>query len=216
MPGTAADVRVVRDRWGVPHIYARSTDDLFFAQGYVMAQDRLWQMEMWRRAAEGRLAEVLGPAALPRDRQARLLKYRGPMDDREFASYHPEGRRIMSAFVQGVNAFIDSHTDRLPVEFVLTGIKPERWTPETMVLRPATLADAAADVQLAAASRSSAPKKRIAAAQPGIRLEPRGSTSASSATRSSPPPAAGAFRSRSRPVSDRRTHADSNDRRWIG
>ena len=87
-----ADVQVVRDTWGVPHIYAQSTDDLFFAQGYVMAQDRLWQMEMWRRAGEGRLAEVLGPAALARDRQARLLKYRGPIDERELSSYHPQGR----------------------------------------------------------------------------------------------------------------------------
>src|SRR4051812_22662595 len=72
-PGLSADVQVIRDSWGVPHIYAQSTDDLFFAQGYVMAQDRLWQMEMWRRAAEGRLAEVVGESALARDRQARLL-----------------------------------------------------------------------------------------------------------------------------------------------
>src|SRR5688572_23617411 len=87
--GLRAPVEVVRDTWGVPHIYAQSTDDLFFAQGYVMAQDRLWQMEMWRRTAEGRLAEVLGAGAVPRDRHARLLKYRGPSDERELASYHP-------------------------------------------------------------------------------------------------------------------------------
>src|SRR3990170_1205237 len=93
-PGLKQPVDVVRDRWGVPHIYAQNLDDLFFAQGYVAAQDRLWQMEMWRRTAEGRLAEVLGPSALPRDRMARLLKYRGPLTDAEWASYHPEGRRI--------------------------------------------------------------------------------------------------------------------------
>jgi acyl-homoserine lactone acylase PvdQ len=98
-PGLRSDVQVVRDIWGIPHIYAQSTDDLFFAQGYVMAQDRLWQMEMWRRAAEGRLAEIAGPGAVARDRQTRLLKYRGPMDDTEVTSYHPEGRRIMTAFV---------------------------------------------------------------------------------------------------------------------
>src|SRR5512134_1763449 len=86
--GLRQEVRVLRDEWGVPHIYAASVDDLFFAQGYVAAQDRLWQMEMWRRAAEGRLAEVLGPAAVARDRQARLLKYRGPMTEQEFGSYH--------------------------------------------------------------------------------------------------------------------------------
>ena len=61
VPGLREPVEVVRDRWGVPHIYARNTDDLFFAQGYVMGQDRLWQMEMWRRQREGRLSEILGP-----------------------------------------------------------------------------------------------------------------------------------------------------------
>src|SRR5215210_7941645 len=98
-PGLKASVRVVRDTWGVPHIYAQSTEDLFFAQGYVMAQNRLWQMDMWRRGGEGRLAEVLGPGALARDKQARLLKYRGGATDAELRSYHPDARRIMSAYV---------------------------------------------------------------------------------------------------------------------
>jgi penicillin amidase len=147
--GLAASVQVVRDTWGVPHIYAQSTDDLFFAQGYVAAQDRLWQMEMWRRAAEGRLSEILGPSALARDRMARLLKYRGPMTDAEWASCHPEGRRIMTAFASGVNAYIAERGENLPVEFVLTGIRPTRWTAETLILRATTLADAAAELQLA-------------------------------------------------------------------
>ena len=82
--GLQSDVRIVRDTWGVPHIYAKSDGDLFFAQGYVAAQDRLWQMEMWRRTAEGRLAEVLGPQAVGRDRMARLLKYRGRFDRGRF------------------------------------------------------------------------------------------------------------------------------------
>ena len=77
LPGLRADVQVLRDRWGVPHIYAQNVDDLFMAQGYVMAQDRLWQMEMWRRQREGRLAEILGSSAAARDKTARLLKYRG-------------------------------------------------------------------------------------------------------------------------------------------
>src|ERR671911_3056460 len=85
--GLNAEVNVLRDEWGVPHIYARNVDDLFFAQGFVVAQDRLWQMEMWRRGAEGRLAEVLGAGAVGRDKQARLLKYRGATDDREFSTY---------------------------------------------------------------------------------------------------------------------------------
>ncbi len=80
----------------MPHITAQSANGLFFAQGYVMAQDRLWQMEMWRRAAEGRMAEVAGPGATARDRTARLLKYRGPFDDSEWTSYRPDGKRIFT------------------------------------------------------------------------------------------------------------------------
>jgi acyl-homoserine lactone acylase PvdQ len=90
--GLRAPVQVVRDTWGVPHITARSADDLFFAQGYVMAQDRLWQMEMWRRAAEGRMAEIAGPGAVARDRTARLLKYRGPFDDSRMDELSPGGQ----------------------------------------------------------------------------------------------------------------------------
>ena len=149
LPSLRADVRVVRDTWGVPHIYAQSADDLFFAQGFVMAQDRLWQMEMWRRSAEGRLAEILGPSAADRDRLARLLKYRGPADDRELAAYHPEARRLMTAYVAGVNAFISSHQAKLPIEFVLTGIRPEPWTIETLLLRQITFGDATSELQLA-------------------------------------------------------------------
>ncbi len=149
LSGLRASAEVIRDRWGVPHIYAAGTDDLFLVQGYVIAQDRLWQMEMWRREREGRLAEILGPAAVARDRTARLLKYRGPMDDREWTSYHPEGRRIFTAFAAGVNAYIDAHRDRLPVEFRVTGIVPEPWTAETLVLRAGTFGDASAELTLA-------------------------------------------------------------------
>jgi penicillin amidase len=147
--GLRAPVQIVRDTWGVPHISAQSVDDLFFAQGYVMAQDRLWQMEMWRRAAEGRMAEIAGAAALPRDRTARRLKYRGPFDDAEWRSYHPDGKRIFTAFANGVNAFIAQHKDRLPVEFVVTGVTPEPWTIEQLVLRQTSFGDAGAELQLA-------------------------------------------------------------------
>jgi penicillin G amidase len=149
VPGLRGDVRVLRDRWGIPHIYAASADDLFFAQGYVAAQDRLWQMEIWRRTGEGRLAEILGPQAVGRDRVARLLKYRGPMDQTELASYHPEGRRLLTAFMNGVNAFISTHADNLPVEFLLTGVKPQPWTLETLTLRQVTFGDATSELQLA-------------------------------------------------------------------
>jgi penicillin amidase len=149
VPGLQANVRVVRDEWGVPHISAASADDLFFAQGFVVAQDRLWQMELWRRAAEGRLAEVAGPQAVPRDRLARLLKYRGATDDAELGVYHPDARRLMTAFVSGVNAYIALHKDRLPIEFVLTGIVPAPWTIDTLILRQTTFGDATNELQLA-------------------------------------------------------------------
>ena len=149
LPGLRAPVEVIRDRWGVPHIYAQNVDDLFMAQGYVAAQDRLWQMEMWRRQREGRLAEILGAQAVARDRTARLLKYRGPMDDREWTSYHPEGKRIFTAFAAGVNAFIAASARNLPVEFKITGITPEPWTAETVVLRSASFGNASSELTLA-------------------------------------------------------------------
>lgn len=138
VPGLDSAVEVRRDRWGVPHIYARTTHDLFFAQGFVAAQDRLFQMEMWRRIGVGRLAEVLGPTFVPRDRFARLLKYRGDMDA-EWSSYAPDAQAIVTAFVEGVNAYVDRVRDRPPVEFTLLGFLPERWTPDVPLQRMAAL-----------------------------------------------------------------------------
>jgi penicillin G amidase len=134
VPGLAKPVTVLRDPWGVPHIFAATQDDLFFAQGFVAAQDRLWQMEIWRRIGEGRLAEVLGPEAIERDRFARLLRYRGNLDT-EYASYAPDGKRILEAFVRGVNAFIAANRDRLPIELQLAGFRPDPWTPEACLSR---------------------------------------------------------------------------------
>ena len=84
LPGLRDTVEVIRDRWGVPHIYARNVPDLFFAQGFVQAQDRLWQMEVYRRTFQGTLAEVFGPAYVRHDAMMRLLQYRGPFDDSEW------------------------------------------------------------------------------------------------------------------------------------
>ncbi len=152
LSGLQEEVEVLRDPWGVPHIFARNLDDLFFAQGFVQAQDRLWQMEMYRRTGEGRLAEILGPDAVAHDRLARLLKYRGPWTDEEFSSYHPEGRRILEAFAAGINAYMEEMGYNLPVEFELTGIRPEPWLPETPLLRMQTampLGDARRELRLA-------------------------------------------------------------------
>jgi penicillin amidase len=133
-PGLEQPVEILRDTWGVPHIYAQSQRDLFFAQGWAVAQDRLFQIEMWRRQAEGRLAEVLGPAAVERDRYARLLRFRGNWDE-EWKSYSPDAREITEAFVRGINAYIAHVGDRLPVEFRILGFRPEPWTPEVCVSR---------------------------------------------------------------------------------
>jgi len=139
-PGLAEPVEVIRDEWGVPHIYAQNDEDLFFAQGYVMAQDRLWQMEMWRRWHEGQLAEIFGPEALDYDRRTRLMMFRGPWDETEWTSYHPDAHSLFTAHANGVNAFIEQNRDNLPVEFQLTGVVPGLWTAETVVLRWAALA----------------------------------------------------------------------------
>lgn len=132
--GLARPVEVLRDRWGVPHIYAQSTADLFLAQGFVTAQDRLYQMEMWRRAGAGELAEVLGPAFKERDRFARLVRYRGDMNA-EWQSYAPDARAIAEAFARGVNAFVRQCGARLPIEFQLLGFRPGEWKAEHTLLR---------------------------------------------------------------------------------
>jgi penicillin amidase len=133
-------VRVQRDRWGVAHIYAADQHDLFFAQGFVVSQDRLFQMEMWKRAGQGRLAEVLGPAAVERDLNARRLRYRGDMQA-EFSSYAPDTEEILAAFTDGINAYIARLTapggPGLPLEFQLAGFAPESWKPSDCLNRMA-------------------------------------------------------------------------------
>ena len=135
--GLREPVEVLRDTWGVPHIFAKNTEDLFFAQGYVVAQDRMWQLEMWRRNGEGRLAEVLGAEYVTRDHFARLLAFRGNWDE-EFKKYHPEGRTIFEAFARGVNASIQKALDenKIPVEFQVMGFRPQpAWTARTLLTR---------------------------------------------------------------------------------
>jgi penicillin amidase len=151
LPGLTAEVQVLRDPWGIAHIYAQNRDDMFFAQGYVQAQDRLWQIDMWRRVNEGRLSEILGPEGFEHDRLARLLMFRGPWEP-EWTTYHPDGRRIFDAFAAGVNAFIEQAGDNLPVEYHLTGLRPLPWTAEASIGRVATalpIGDARAELRLA-------------------------------------------------------------------
>ncbi|MDX2149419.1 MAG: penicillin acylase family protein [Bryobacteraceae bacterium] len=134
LAGLGRPVEVLRDRWGVPHIYASSQRDLFFAQGYMAARDRLFQLDLCRRAGSGRMSEVLGPEYLRRDRLARLLRYRGDWSA-EWPSYAPDARDIVSAFTAGINAYIKTLAGRRPREFVLAGFDPGLWQPEDVVSR---------------------------------------------------------------------------------
>lgn len=138
--GLQQGVKIERDNWGVAHIYAANQHDLFFAQGFVAAQDRLYQMEMWKRAGQGRLAEVLGKSAVERDRYARLLRYRGDMQA-EYKSYAPDALSILTAFTEGINAYIryinSPAGPGLPIEFQLSDFKPEEWKPEDCLSRMA-------------------------------------------------------------------------------
>ena len=130
-------VEIITDTWGVPHIYAKTTHDLFFAQGYQAASDRLFQFEIFRRKATGTMAEVLGTRMLKRDMGARLFQYRGNLDA-EFAHYHPQGKAIIQSFTDGINAYIHKVLEGempMPVELKLLGIKPGYWTPSVVISR---------------------------------------------------------------------------------
>jgi penicillin G amidase len=138
--GLSAPVQVVRDTWGVPHITARNQHDLFFAQGFVQAQDRLFQMDLWRRSAQGRLSEVLGPNFIERDSMTRRVQYRGDPGV-EWASYGPDVKAIATAFTQGINAWIRLASDPLPEQFRLAGWAPDRWYPEDLLNRTDAFVD---------------------------------------------------------------------------
>jgi penicillin amidase len=137
LAGLSQPVEIIRDRWGINHIYAQNEADLFFAQGYAAAKDRLFQFEMWRRQATGTVSEIVGRRELTRDRGARLHQFRGDLDE-ELNRYHPHGKVIVEAYVRGVNAYI-SETERnptlLPIEFRMLGITPGRWTPAVVISR---------------------------------------------------------------------------------
>lgn len=125
LPGLKSRVEVFRDRWGVPHIYASCEEDLFFAQGFVHAQDRFWQMEFQRRLVAGRLAEVLGEPAVSADRWMRVLGMRR-VAEIEAGLITGSAGQVLESYADGVNAYLQNH--RLPVEFALLRYTPEPWT----------------------------------------------------------------------------------------
>jgi penicillin amidase len=128
LPGIKQIVLVDRDQWGVPRIQANSIEDLATAQGYVMAQDRLWQMDIIRRVAAGELSEILGPVTLELDRENRTLGLRQAAEQAA-ARMDPDTRRLAEAYSRGVNRYIETHRGELPLEFTLLRYEPQPWTP---------------------------------------------------------------------------------------
>ena len=130
--GVTGPVEILVDRWGVPHVYASSADDAFFAQGFNAARERLWQIDLWRRRGLGLLSEAFGPSFVEKDRASRLFLYRGEMR-REWLSYGSDTKRVVTAFVSGVNEYVrltEDDPDLLPEEFRLAGYRPAYWSPE--------------------------------------------------------------------------------------
>jgi penicillin amidase len=136
VPGLEAPAEITMDRWGIPHIRARTRHDVFFVQGFESARDRMWQLDTWRKRGLGRLAADYGPGFLEQDRACRLFLYRGDMDA-EWAAYGtPEAHAITAAFVAGVNAWIglaEADPALLAPEFAAMGTRPERWAAEDVV-----------------------------------------------------------------------------------
>src|SRR5689334_485421 len=161
VPGLIQPVEILRDRWGISHIYAQNESDLFFAQGYNVARDRLFQLELWRRQATGTVSEMLGKKALKRDIGTRLFLFRGDLKQ-ELNWYHSHGETIINAFVKGINAYVDetiSNPNLLSPEFKMLGIKPGRWTPAVVVTRfNGLLANVTQELTLAQAVRVLGPE----------------------------------------------------------
>ena len=135
--GLEQPVEILVDRWGISHIYAETEHDLFYAQGWNAARDRLFQLELWRRQATGTVSEILGPRELQRDIGTRLFKFRRDLKQ-ELNHYHDNGVEIIGAYVEGINAYVRrtrSDPSLLPLEFQLLGIVPGLWTPEVVISR---------------------------------------------------------------------------------
>ncbi|WP_172632220.1 penicillin acylase family protein [Dictyobacter arantiisoli] len=126
LPGLDASVEILRDRWGVPHIYAKSNNDLFFAQGYVHAQDRLWQMEFQRRIGHGQLSEIFGSRTLDADRFTRTLGL-SRVAQKEIETLDEDTHNAIRSYACGINAWMAQRKGRLPLEFSLLRFEPRRW-----------------------------------------------------------------------------------------
>lgn len=137
--GLVSSVKVYRDKLGVPQIYADNEHDLFFGQGYVQAQDRLWQMEVNRRVGNGTLSEIIGYPGLGIDKLFRVFGMRR-VAEKTWPLFDDDTRAIIDAYCKGINAYIDTHSGKLPLEFLLVGAKPAHWTPIDVVSYGNTIA----------------------------------------------------------------------------
>ena len=180
LPGLNQPVEILRDKWGVSHIYAQNEHDLFFAQGFNVARDRLFQLELWRRQATGSMAEITGAKDLKRDIGNRLFLYRGD-PKQELAWYHPHGAAIIEAFVAGINAYIAAtrrDPSLLTPEFKTTGISPGDWTAAVVISRFNGLAaNLGQEINMALAVRAIGAAKvkdleYFQPADPDLRLDP--------------------------------------------
>lgn len=134
LSGLDGEVNIYRDEMGIPQIYASSLHDLFFAQGYVHAQERFWQMDFWRHIGAGRLSEMFGESQLETDAFLRTMGW-GSLAEKEFAESSPEAVAILTAYADGVNAYLSNHSGAaISLEYAVLGLltpdyQPEPWTP---------------------------------------------------------------------------------------
>jgi penicillin amidase len=140
IPGLLHPVTVMRDPHGIPTIDASNLIDLFFAQGYITASDRMFQMDGMRRFAAGELAEILGEDLVEHDRRRRVLGLRTAAQ-KAVDSATPENHAYFDAYARGVNAYMETHRDRLPLEFRILGYTPRPWTAEDSMLVAAQMVD---------------------------------------------------------------------------
>lgn len=126
--GLQAPVEVIRDRWGVPHIFAQNSHDLFFSQGYAQAQDRMWQLEFTRRVGSGWLSEILGSDTIDIDRFMRVLGFRRAAE-RDWQEMHGQDRAVLETYADGVNAYLEANRGNLSIEFTVFRVEPQPWSP---------------------------------------------------------------------------------------
>ena len=171
LAGLKKVVKVRRDERGIAYVEAEDESDLYFAQGYVTASDRLWQMDLFRRTARGELAEIFGKAALEEDKRRRTYGF-ARVAEATAAQADPRSRAVMEAYAAGVNAYIDSLDDKsLPAEFKILGSRPRHWTPADSAAVGKNFAEALSTtwtLDIARALFANLPADKVAALFPAV------------------------------------------------